>query len=227
MKLTHFLLTTPITFLDDKTCVLQVESQKLFLQFVENLHERSDGETGDGFQIYDGCNDYEFSKDVIVLSDIFHLCEFNKKLNIKLQKNILQLFAKDIEAQKLFLQLSQQLIALVNSTTDKIDVPTEMSMDIQFQDFIKLLNISFANIENSTLGKLVDFINIISEFNLCKVLVLINIKCYFSDVQLEELFLHCKYKKIELLLLEHFNDVRTLKTEKRTIIDCDLCEIAL
>lgn len=94
--------------------------------------------------------------------------------------------------------------------------------DISIQDYLKAFGIKIETLSYiSFLDKLIAFIDIISELELCSILILCNIKSYFKNEQLIEIYKFAQYKQIKLLLIEPKISDICLKNERKMVIDED------
>jgi len=67
------------------------------------------------------------------------------------------------------------------------------------------------------------FIDIVSELNICKLFIFINLRNLFDNKTLEELFKYAIYKDVFILNIENGSCVK-IKYEKKMIIDHDLID---
>ena len=65
----------------------------------------------------------------------------------------------------------------------------------------------------------------ISRFNLCKILILVNVKCYFVSDELEEIYKMILHLKVKVLFIEFYKDNDHKKYENKVIVDEDFDEI--
>ena len=58
-----------------------------------------------------------------------------------------------------------------------------------------------------------------SELNLHRLIILPNLKVYFDNKQMEELFKYAIYKGINILCIENIEHIKTIPNETKIIID--------
>jgi CRISPR-associated protein Csn2 len=105
-----------------------------------------------------------------------------------------------------------------------VDISLSVSEDLDVISLLKLFDVKIETNYNSLIEKLINYINILCSIKKIDILFLVNIKSYLSEENINELYKHCFYNKINLFLLESSLNY-SLPCEKTVLIDKDLCEI--
>ena len=72
--------------------------------------------------------------------------------------------------------------------------------------------------------KLIDYMLTVNSLENEKCYILVNLRCYLNDKEVEEFYKTALYNKLKILIISG-NDNKALLIEKKTIIDKDLCQI--
>ena len=93
---------------------------------------------------------------------------------------------------------------------------------------MKILSIKIETTKyDSPFEKLLGLIDIFEIFELGKLLILCNIKSYFEEEQLVEIYKYALYKKIKLLVIEPIIAEKLIKYEKKLQIDENFDDIVI
>ncbi len=119
-----------------------------------------------------------------------------------------------------FENIKENLIKYIRKLTVEYPFEYQIKENFDVDDFLKVLNLKFdLDYYTELEEKLYAYIDIISYFNICKLLIIPNIKLYLDKIQLVEFYKYCKYKKVNILIIEKGIDEKVLKYEKKLIID--------
>lgn len=108
-----------------------------------------------------------------------------------------------------------------------IDIDFDISGEIDFKDILSAFHLSPLADKDSILDKLLQYVNIVAELKLYKVLVLVHAKSYLMADELAQLYKQCLYKKVSLVLLESHHQENLLENEQKVFIDSEYCDIII
>ncbi|MFI3328948.1 MAG: type II-A CRISPR-associated protein Csn2 [bacterium] len=215
MKLTHDILNKPIVFNSENINIIYIECSKLFYTICNNFIEFNDC-----LELYKDNKKLNPSKSICIITDYFNL-------NINTTKNL----------SKLYLSLTQGInsieknnfnnyfINFIQTISFESNYNLTYDLEINYNEIYKSVSLQIDQRDNLTfLEKLISYISISRDLNNYELFVLINIKVFMNDNDIEELYKYCIYNKINLLLLETKQST-ILHNEKVTIIDKDFCII--
>ncbi len=221
MKLSIFPFENDLDFNKSFVNVLEIENANLFYNIVTSLIMLSNKEQGIEkiFLFDDSGNHIDISKNCYVINDFFNIDVNDKKIITKLYDKVINDLKNDdelmykigIEYQNFF----NNFIEIFNN----YDFELEYSVDFSLKNFFKMIGLGFTFDKSEFLNTFYTFIDIVSEFDLFNVVILTNIRAYFSDEKLIEVYKYCTYKKVKLLLIEPFLNRSVLEYEKRLVID--------
>ncbi len=90
--------------------------------------------------------------------------------------------------------------------------------------YLKLLEVKYEVLEENFLERLVRYMRIVERLVKKKLFVLVNLRSYLSDQQIDELIKEATYQEVQLLLMETCAR-DCIEGVTRYIIDKDGCEI--
>lgn len=221
MRMVYLSLDLEIMFHENEVNVLVIENPGVFSDFVSSLWRLSRGESGELiFSI--GQKEVAFAKNVDFVANLLDI-DVN-------QKKIVQRLYEEIEGV-LKQQLINELTGLNANVVDLLekavfhvpyDVVFEPQMDIG--GLLKLFRVKIRNEDLELAEQVIHYIRLMHSILGIKLFVFLNMKMYFSEDELREIYKIASYENIQLLLIEGCQK-NSLENEKLWIIDQDLCII--
>lgn len=200
--------------------VLEIHNPKLFSNIVWSIDANINGQgSREQIIIMDDNGIVDMTKDCMLLIDPLHLDFSHKKFSGKLLQMIEDAYNNDYELKEKILKH----ISLINSIFQSIF--NEFSFEITYknagiQEYLKMITPKIDVEGYSTpLENLLGLMDILSEFRLIKLLILCNVKCFFSTNEIINLYKYAAYKKIDLLMLEPRSSEELLDNERKVVID--------
>lgn len=222
MKLVHMDLERQIVFDNYQSCEWIIESPTLFTKYMQELYTQSEGGIG-GFILSEGDKEINIEKYVEVIVNPFLIDCNNKKILNKLYAELMGL-AYD---ENLYL-MTQEIMSKLQDYIIRLEYLSpyilEMDLEPDIVAILKALGVRIENYADDFFENLIQYIKIIAELLKKKMIVLINIRGYLENEQVEQLIKTAVHNEIKLLLLE--NHQRDFSGELiRYILDKDGCEI--
>lgn len=205
----------------DKCCSIVLEKQELFYRVLEDLTQQIQGEEGAAV-LSEEDKLLSFAKNGEVLSQFVPFDMNKKALLTKITAKLNQLAVTEqfyertqellTEWEKYLIELSMELIG--NFEFSKISADSMLkAAGLQIDD------------QYDNLGEeLLDYFELVQEYEGRKLFVLVNLRSYMSDDDMEEFMENVLVRGIQLLMLEGA-ERKVLQSEKRYIVDADLCLI--
>lgn len=199
-----------------------IENKVAFFNFVKVLNSQINGEIGE-FILSKNLNEMPISKNICMLLDFFNI-DFNnknilngiiKKLEIELQENDYIIKLNELNAQ---------ILNFLYSIGLSINLDISYNDELEFVKLLKTYDIKITNQSSSLIETIINYIEVLIELNICKILVFVNLKQYLSYEEIIELYKYVNYKNFKIFLIENTNS-KKIEDEKKIIIDNDLCEI--
>lgn len=206
--------------------VLVIENPREFYDIVNLLNTQTSFKLDDGFILSDPdtLNELSLMKYSDIMIDFFNV-EFNSR---KIQNAINTRAVEIVNNTDLRLDFADSLesfSSLINKIIVELDVQTSIEASIKPIDFIKLANLKVVEWYEDPLVMLINYINLIGKLSNVEILFLVNVKQILTDKEIEKLYKHCSYTKMNLVLIESRRPKNKISNEKVILIDDDLCEI--
>ena len=220
MKLIYESMGHILRFGEGYVIELAIENKKLFFEMVTNISEQSNGAHG---------------KFVLSISD--KPVELSRYADVMIQFTPFEINRKNLLA-KLYTALEQKALhaenylktgALLNELENYIhhlteDFPFEIDCKkVAIGPLLRALGPEIDVSEKSPLEKIFNYMELVREFDRDKLFVMINMRTFFSDEDMELFAQTVCLHDFKVLLLES-TSLERLKNVKRYTIDNDLCE---
>ena len=203
---------------DGKVNIIQVENSKLFTHIIDVLNDKINSIDNNEIFLFDEKNEIlNISKEMIIIFDIFNI-DFNAKKIIGKMYDIISNNIKensDEFIEKINLNVRKKLINELSDLPFDFDVKET----VEVLDLLKMYNVKIDfKMYSSIFEKVELLIDILSNLKIAKVLIIPNLKLYFSEKELLELYKYSLYNEISLISIER-RKYRKLKYEQILYID--------
>lgn len=209
-----------------KINILAVEDKTILWEYCIELIKQSKGEAGN-FCLLKNFEEQSIAKLCCVETDIFGLNLNSKKMQMALIKKCVEL-STNPEFEERLRNISCELYDFCMSVCQDVGYSIEIEEDIDVSGLFKLFSLSLKDSFNSLLEKLIEYVNITSEFLKINIYVFLFLSKLLSSVELNKFFEHCKYQGLNLILIEeafpNFLENNTFEYQS-LIIDSDGFEI--
>ena len=203
---------------DGKVNIVQIENSKLFTHIIDVLNDKINGIDNNEIFLFDEKNEeLNISKEMIIVFDMFNI-DFNTK---KIIGKIYDIISNNIKEnsdeliEKINFNIRKKLINELNDLPFNFDVKET----IDVLDLLKIYNVKIDfKMYSNILEKVELLIDIISNLKIATVLIIPNLKSYFSEKELLELYKYSLYNEISLISIER-RKYRKLKYEQILYID--------
>ena len=209
---------------DGKVNIVQIENSKLFTHIIDVLNDKINGIDNNEIFLFDEKNEeLNISKEMIIVFDMFNI-DFNTK---KIIGKIYDIISNNIKEnsdeliEKINFNIRKKLINELNDLPFNFDVKET----IDVLDLLKIYNVKIDfKMYSNILEKVELLIDIISNLRIATVLIIPNLKSYFSEKELLELYKYSLYNEISLISIER-RKYRKLKYEQILYIDNEYDEV--
>ena len=222
MMLSHYHLGNPLSFDGTNINVLVIENHGMLAEVIQELSSQIFGNPGK-FYLSDKGVEVSISEKVVLVVD-----PFSTELN---ERDILnKLYAKmksDALSEELYSSTCTILAEIEKKVQELMSIQSAM-LESSSPDIVAVfrsMNVAFSPSE-SLLERLCDYVDVCSEYRKIALFVLVNIKSYLCEEDIELFYSHLLYNKRNVLLLERCESPLHPQ-EKVIIIDDDLCEICV
>lgn len=223
MKLTIFPFEKEVVYGEQIINAIEIDNEVLFTRIVQSINQLIHNiESYERISLFIEAEDIPFDKEVLLISDILNLPFDDRRFLTKLIKFIGDSLNIDEEKKEILdISLAKACQIILDIVTE-FDFGIDYCTTIKIADFLKAMSLKI-NIDYRAkpIENLMTFLDLVSEFDLYKLIVFVNIKTYFDENQLDEFYKHAQYKKVNILLIDKKTNLITNKREKRWIIEKD------
>lgn len=220
MKLRISNFENDINISEEYIRVLEIEDKSLFTNIVQGINDLCNKlESKEYMVLLEEDKELDFSKVAYFIIDVLNI-DFNDK---KIIKRLYEKFKKDIN---LDLETKIKLEEYYKNILDILDFklieyPFEFSykIELEVEELFKLYKIRIYNEQLSITEKILYFLDLISLLDLCDIVIFCNLKSFFRDEEIEEIYKHIIHNKIKVLMVENVITKNILKYEKKIRID--------
>lgn len=222
MRLVHYELTEAI--LDENTAFTEwiIESPDIFSEYIQELNGQLAGEEG-RFVLSENNKELDLEKKADMVINPFSVDVNSRKILNKLYQELTGLSREEqmhTKTLELFRHIQEYMLDLEQCTSYIL----EFDQEIDIAALLKAVNVHYEMKDVNFLEKIVQYIKIMAAVAGTKLFVIVNLRSYLTDLQMQNLIQECEYQDIKILFIE--NQQRScMKGGKRYIIDIDKCEI--
>lgn len=127
---------------------------------------------------------------------------------------------------ELYAEANSKMLQLLDSIVIDVPYALEYEPNGEVEGVFKLYELKFDEEFTSITERIVNYIKTVSQVLRKKVFILVNIKAYLDDLEIQQLYKEAMYSKVFLILLESKENMK-LSDEKKVLIDPDLCIIEM
>lgn len=211
-----------INFEEDKIHQMVFERPSIMQRYIFELVQQSNGSEG-GFVFSENDKIMNMSKNIDMILDPFRLDCNNKKI----MSGLYEVFCTAAVESEMYMQTQETVntaIEFIEKLGEYVDYPIDYKCDLGALRLLKAFDVKLP-LDATNLGELiVDYTNLMTEFCGIKCFIFVNLKTYFDEEALLNLYQQWRYKKNNILLIEN-NKGSDLDGEKTWILDNDMCEI--
>lgn len=216
----HFNWEHEIIFNDGSITSLIIENPITLRNYVLELNSQINGKEGD-FVLSENNEEISIPKNLAFVSNPITLEFDEKKINAKVNKDLLLLVSKSSEIQKSTFPLLSMLESYAESVVEEYGYNIAYG-DIDEGGIIKMLNFHINQEYNSPADKLIEWMNITHDILKIDNFVILNLCLFFTEEEVQILCSEASSLKHNLLLIERTN---IYNRPNPILIDNDNCEI--
>lgn len=220
MRIAHPIFGQSIESQSDLVTIV-IENQKCFLEFLTDLKNQIFGGTGE-IVISQNNKEVNYSRNIEILNDFLFFDMGKKsilnKINAEVEKIILS--KENYEAT---MDISSQIETLIDGAL--LQLPGDLvCSQITASAIVKSAAIFIRDEYTSLPLKILDYIELVNEYEQNKIFVTVNLRDYITDREMELFFESAISHAYKIIMIES-KDRKRIENEDRIIIDSDLCEI--
>ena len=222
MKITVSYLENNIEINNENINVLEIENKKIFFRLINDLNQICNGNVIEEIKTFIDDKEVSITNKVNVISDYFnidfskYMLSINKLINENLKDN----------SDKSLLLLYKKLIQKYNSIISTVDLPIAVNNDATIESLTKLFKLK-VNYKSSIIENLFSIIELERSLKSSKFIVLVNLKQYLDDNELNELYKYSIYNNVNIILVDSQCYGCSDDFEKKLIVDNNLVEFVV
>lgn len=220
MILCHPQIETIIDFSNSEIPSMVIEEPSLFRSLMMDLYAQKEGEEGQ-LVLSESGKSLPIGTWVEVIDNCLQF-DLNTKL---LLNKIASAMERNAVNENFFLKTSA-ILQQVEQYVDELAFSFDCDIVCErctVAGLIKAMGISLRDEYDDPLERLVDYMELIREFDRDKLFVLVNLRSFFTDSNVEKFLITVAAHGYHILLLDSICR-KKLSMEKRITIDIDLCE---
>lgn len=160
--------------------------------------------------------------------DLFNINLNDKKIINTLAKHIQEELNTDIEQLKEFMSHYNYCINVIEELAMELPIEVAVSHEFSINDFLKAVSLRIIDTSSDTLlDKVHKYMDIVKFTQTAKLLVFVNMKQFFNEQELVEIYKYAVYNEVNILLLESSECSKVLENEHVIVIDKDYEEFEL
>lgn len=213
-----------LELVENQVNVLVAESPHFFSHLVQIFYEEKQSGTG-RLVLSEKDKILPLSKTMEIIVNPFCIDPNERRIMQKLYQELCAetqeaFFYKDME------NFNSCIVSYLEELS--VSVPYHVTFDIEenVPNLFKAYNVRLETDGVSLLERLAEYLKLLHQLCKIQVIIFVNLKTYFSQDELEELYKFAFYEKLFLVLIEN-REKPKLKEEKVCIIDADGCIINL
>lgn len=206
---------------ENQISTIVMETPLVFTQLLQTIIRQIEGEEGD-LLLSEGDKIFTFSKNVVLIDNPLMINCNEKRIISKIHKELGNIV--NTEMYEKYSMLNTEIVKFVEIAMDTVPYHLEMDYQVDVTELLKTYNVKIATEETDPLEKLIDYLRALHAICNIKIVIVLNLKQFFTEEQVKQVYEFCFYEKIFLINME---GVKTYLTdvEKCVIIDKDLCLI--
>ena len=205
----------------DSVNCLVIENQGMLSRIMRDLYDQINGQEGRSV-LSENDRVLPIGKNMELLSQ-FVPFQISQRHLVNKAISVLHQIAMDevhyMRTAELMSEIERYLLELSMDTVGDIEF-TGATAEI----LLKACGLSFSEDYDSLAEKLIDYFELVTEYERKKLFVLMNVRSFLSDMEMEQFIQTALQHGYQLFLVESFSR-STLKSENRYLIDENLCEI--
>jgi len=183
--------------------IIAVENAGLLWSYCNDLRAQSEGGVGE-FQLFDNTfKESYIARDLVVEMDITNIVLNNKRLvNAFVKKCSMELVRHKF--QQRFSDVTALIYQLCKDIADEVGFGygTVLNPEIDLQGMLKLVDVKFTENHTTLLEKLVEYINICTEFLDVRIFVFLFPSKFLTIEDVSKLQSHCAMQEVSLVFIE-------------------------
>lgn len=222
MKLIERELGLEIELKERRVSVLVIEDIRQRLSLVNQLFAQTSSQDSAWILVEDE-KSFDISKKCEIILEPFSVDLNSRKIISKLFQEITE--RADEEFYEEGLMLHSQISAYLEQLLEKLPYPIAYSSAWDLNNVLKMYGVKLSEDCEDQFDMLCSYIKLLSQICGTEIFILVNMKSFFTETQISELYKMASYGKMYLVLIEFSVDSHRYSEEDTYILDSDGCII--
>ena len=223
MRLVYAPYGIELKLAENQVCTLVVEHPKALREMLQNLIKQVNGEPGEWI-LSEAETIFPIAKTCTLVDNPLVVCCNEKKILTKLYKELAE-SANGI-LNEAYSRMNSEMVCFLEQLLQTVPYHLDMEPETDASAIFKAYDVKIAENWEEPLEMLIDYLRAMSSICGIRVVWLLNVKHFFSEEQVQQLYEFCFYEKIHIINIEGQKSY-LLEQENGMILDKDLCLIEL
>lgn len=175
--------------------------------------------------VFNGLDRIDFVRDCLVVIDYFSLEQYEKSILTKLYKMLEKTYSNEPSVINNMQEIYSSMANIIRTVSDGTMLDLTFEMPTSLTDYFKFSTVKpDGSFEYGAIG-LSNLLSSISTLSLYKLVVLVNSKSFYSEVDLNEVAKTCVYSGLKVLLLDNVITNSRLQNEIKIVVDEDYFDV--
>lgn len=201
---------------------IRIENAEALYTMTNDLWQQVNGKEG---SVIVSCDfkELKLSKSAEMIVNPFSIDNNEKRIVSKLYRELSEMAVNELFEE--VGHVNSEIIQFLDLLLDRSQYNLISDLDVDIQGLLKLYNVKIADDGEDIVSKFISYIRALNE--ICGVIMVItlNLKQFFSEQQLLQLYEFCRYQKVTIVNIGGGSGRVDIPYEKNYILDKDLCFI--
>lgn len=208
--------------------IVEIAEKELFKKSIYLINKFAKNiEDGNDVVLLDKEKRLEISKNILVVNDFYNIDINSNKILKSLYNDIEIQYNYEYGDDNLLINL-QNIFNNMGQVLSYYDFELEYKRELKVSEILKAIGLKFNEYYyDNPFDNIICLFDLISSFNLYKVVTLVNLKLFFNESEILEIYKSALQRNIKLLVFEYGEESTLLEYEKKLYIDNDFDEFLL
>lgn len=205
--------------------IVQIADKELFKKSVYLINKYSKNiEEGNEIVLLNNDNRLEISKNILVVNDFYNIDINSNKILKSLYNDMEMQYNYEYGEDNLLINL-ENIFKNIGEILCFYDFELEYKRELKVSEILKAIGLKFNEYHyDNPFDNIICLFDLISNFKLYKIIVLVNLKSFFNDEEIVEIYKSALQRNIKLLVIEYGEENYLLGYENKLYIDNEFDE---
>jgi CRISPR type II-A-associated protein Csn2 len=225
LKLVHYQIEQDIIIPETNFFTLSIENRHLLLKFLTELRSQIESGSQGDFNLLFNDKMLKIEKNTAAVFDFTDINFNSKSITNLLTKKFTEFLGLGEQSEAL-INLESIILNLAEDFRLKSGLNIDYDATINSNNLAKVCSLRIADGGGNLIKRLCEYVNLLCDLKSLKLFILVFGKQFLTEDDICNLHKYCLDKSVMLLIIEGTDKTERLESERRLIIDNDLCAIA-